>query len=151
MGNMCMKRNVSLLWVNILFFTIIVCSSFAGAFTVDTDTDGPRQPLESIIQDVRGGFGVKAIVSNYQLAWGNRPVVWFVIIEGEHVWFGSSSGYVDSMSAGVARSSLVPPTLGYGPVSVSIKVTVRTGQSDEGVISQVQRSGFMLGPLIILL
>jgi hypothetical protein len=55
------------------------------------------------------------------------------------------------MSAGQARSPLIPPTIGYGPVTVTIKVTVRTGQPDEGIISMVQRSGFIIGPFIFLI
>ena len=72
-------------------------------------------------------------------------------VEGEHVLFGTSSGYVDSMSAGQARTPLIPPTIGHGPVTVTIKVTVRTGQPDEGVLSMVQRSGFIIGPIILLI
>jgi len=146
-----MKKKIIVLCFIVLLASLVVVPSTALAILHDKSTDRPVQPLESIIQDVRGGFGVKATISNYQLAWGNRPVHWQVLIEGEHVFFGISSGYVDSMSAGQARSRVFPPAFGWGPVSVSIKVTVRTGQPDEGVISQVHRSGFMLGPFIILL
>lgn len=134
---------------------LVLCLSFLGAMPATaasvTNDLQPQQTLESIIQDVRGGLGVKATISNYQLAWGNRPVHWQLTIEGERVIFGSASGYVDSMSASVARSPLIPPAFGWGPVDVTIKVTVRTGQPDEGVISMVQRSGVMFGPFILLI
>ena len=146
-----MRATQTTLWVS----TIIICFLFVSILPISADTyshdDQPIQTLESMIQDVRGGFGVKATISNYQLAWGNRPVHWIMTVEGEHVMFGTSSGYIDSMSAGKARSSLIPPTIGWGSVTVTIKVTVRTGQPDEGIISQTQRSGFILGPVILLL
>jgi len=33
------------------------------------------------VGNLRGGFGVKVRIDNYQLAWGNRPVNWQITIE----------------------------------------------------------------------
>ena len=145
-----MKKTISTISVTALLLILVVVPSIAVASSSNCELQS-RPPLESIIQDVRGGFGVKATISNYQLAWGNRPVHWMLTVEGEHVFFGTSSGSVDSMSAGQARTRLFPPTFGWGPVTVTIKVTVRTGQPDEGIISMTQRSGFMIGPIILLI
>jgi len=148
LGENKMKRKPTAVISSIFLLTLLLVSGVGSSVCVHSE---PDQTRESIIQDVRGGFGVKATISNYQLAWGNRPVRWELTVTGEHVWFGFAAGYVESMSAGVARSPIIPPTFGYGPVSVTIKVLVRAGQPDEGVISMVQRSGMMLGPFILLI
>ena len=131
------------------FILISLLPASIGNATINDQHE--NLPLDGMILSVRGGFGVKATISNYQLAWGNRPVRWEMTIAGERVYFGTSSGYIDSMSAGVARSSIFPPTIGFGFVTVTIKVLVRSGTPEEGTISMVQRGGIMIGPFILVI
>jgi len=101
--------------------------------------------LGGMIGALRGGFGVKAPIDNYQLAWGNRPVTWTIHIEGDFVLFGYSSGTVAAMGKGTARSSLLPPAIGFGAVTVTLTVS-----SQGAILEEVTRTGVMIGPMIFL-
>lgn len=98
-----------------------------------------------LTRGLRGGYGVKAPIDNYQLAWGNRPVTWNLAIEGSLVLFGSSSGTVAAMGKGVARSSLFPPAFGFGLVTVTLTI-----MAEGSTLETHMRSGFMFGPFVFL-
>jgi hypothetical protein len=94
---------------------------------------------------LRGGFGVKAPIDNYQIAWGNRPITWEMEIVGDFVLFGYSSGTIAAMGKGTARSSLLPPAIGLGPVTVTLTIT-----AEGSVLEHITRNGYMIGPFVFL-
>jgi len=124
-----------------LALVILLLSSLPLAAAVHPD----EGPLGGMVGALRGGFGVKAPIDNYQLAWGNRPVTWTIHIEGDFVLFGHSSGTVAAMGKGTARSSLLPPAIGFGAVTVTLTVS-----SEGSILEEVTRTGAMIGPFIFL-
>jgi len=122
---------------------ILVVMSSTSVLAVDENI---LQSSQGAVGSLRGGFGVKAPISNYQLAWGNRPLTWTISIEGDFVLFGHSSGTVAAMGQGTARSSLIPPAFGFGAVTVTLTVL-----SQGSTVEKITRSGHMIGPFIILI
>jgi len=129
-------RSLPLIIVGIL----LLCSIPSGP-----SFSPPHEPLGGMVGTIRGGFGVKAPIDNYQIAWGNRPVTWVMEIEGDFVLFGYSSGTIAAMGKGTARSSLLPPAIGFGPVTVTLTIT-----AEGSVLEHTSRNGHMIGPFILL-
>lgn len=104
-----------------------------------------QQTRGGMVGMLRGGFGVKAPIDNYQLAWGNRAIDWTVVVEGDFVLFGYNSGSIAPMGKGTARTPLLPPTMGLGPVTVTLTIT-----SQGSTLEQITRTGYIIGPFIFL-
>lgn len=123
-----------------IFFVIVVVLSLCNVCCcVSASRSG------GLTGGLRGGFGVKAPIDNLQLSWGSRDITWQISIEGAFVLFGTSSGFIPAMGMGLAHSSLFPPAIGFG--SVLVTLTIRA----EGTIIEThERSGFMVGPFVIL-
>ncbi len=126
--------------IGIILITILLISIPAALATNHTE-----ETLGGVVGTLRGGFGVKAPIDNYQLAWGNRPLNWALSIEGDFVLFGQSSGTVAAMGKGVARSPLFPPTIGFGSVTITLTVS-----SQGSILEQRSHNGYMIGPFILL-
>jgi hypothetical protein len=127
--------------VSLLLLPSLVFSAYASTIYAASNNSG------GVAGFIRGGLGVKARIDNYQLAWGNRDIVWYLSIEGDFVLFGSCSGTVPAMGKGFAHSSIFPPAMGFGAVTVTLNI-----YGHDGVLLEThQRSGFMIGPFVILL
>ena len=138
-----MGKNTNMNWATLL----VVLGSFTLClFTPCSTATATPEPLNGVIKGMRGGLGVTATIDNYQLAWGNRDVHWVLEIRGGFVLFGVTSGTVSAMGLGLVRSSLFPPAIGFGPVTVTLTVT-----ADGATLASLTRSGFMIGPIVLLL
>lgn len=107
-----------------------------------------QSPVTSgAIVQVRGGYGVVVRIDNGRGSnpHDDNPLQWEIRIEGDFVLFGRASGTIASSSVANARTRLFPPAIGFGPVTITIEAS-----KQGSVISQVTRSGFMIGPFVFL-
>jgi hypothetical protein len=93
---------------------------------------------------IAGGFGVKATITN------NGPIDlthinWSITLDGGLILAGkSTTGAMPGLENGGER--IVKPSfvLGFGKTSILVSAT-----SDEGVIADVNATGFVLGPFVL--
>ena len=128
--------------LSILLLTTVLCMVPSSCAYIET----PMGVTSGYINSVRGGFGVVAVIDTHSLAseFSKNTVQWTIEISGGFVLFGSSSGSAIPKTLTHARSSLFPPAVGFGPVTITVTVF-----NQGSVVSHVQRSGFMIGPFVL--